>query len=85
MFDLDRMVANGDQIATEHTSSKQDGAMAARAEQLAQSGHNYNGATCNCDQFVKDVLGQADKAAADALHLVPFLDFRRLENQAAVE
>ena len=77
---LRQMVSNGNSILTEHTSHAHDAAMNARAQSLLDTNDSrfYNAATCNCDQFVKDVLGAADPKAADILHVVPKDDFLNL-------
>jgi len=70
---------NGWWLATVTTSSAEDLAMNDRASLLlsknATGNVNYNVLTNNCDQFVQQVLMQADPWAAAALGLDPTADF----------
>jgi hypothetical protein len=65
-------------VLTERTSAAQDAAMTARAKALQATSHDYNGITCNCDEFAKDVLSTADPKAAGAMSLIPVTDFNAL-------
>jgi len=76
---MNPLLNKGDSILTEHTTAEQDAAMNKRAEALIASNHNYNLITCNCDEFVKDVLSAADPQAASALTFEPRPDFDRLK------
>jgi RHS repeat-associated protein len=82
MHDLRQFVADHhDFVLTERTTAAQDDAMNKRAEALIASNHNYNVITCNCSQFVKDVLSAADPRAADGLTVQPRFDFINLALQ----
>lgn len=82
LADLAKLVKTGSEIVMERTTHAQDYAMNTKAAALqAKQNVNFNGVTCNCDQFVKDVLGTADGRAASVLHIVPRTDFDALTVQ----
>jgi hypothetical protein len=71
MGDVGKLARDGKVVLSEHTTASQDNAMRIRGNAAVSETKNYNAITCNCDQFVKNILSAGDPAAANVLHLVP--------------
>jgi YD repeat-containing protein len=82
MSTIRSLQAHGDRVVTEHTSTGQNNAMnaVAQSRQSTESSQQYNAASCNCDQFVQQVLGAADPFKASLMTGIPVPDYEILKD-----